>query len=294
MTRSTATTHRPVSAPSTRRRVRAAGRRALRGAPRPARPRGGVRPPARRPHSRRATMTAEPLVTISAPYGAGGSRVGPLLAERLDVPFAERVMRRHVADRVAGPLSDADRAEQPVGRSLGRILRQIAGERPPATPPATRRTQRQMTSTAEPRAGDPRADRRGVPSSWAVPPRSSCATCHTRCTSGCPAPSSCASSRRCSSRTSTRPPRVGARPPKTWPAMRTCVTSTASTPRIRALPPDHRLDAAAAGRLCRDDRRGSVRDARVVGRDRRSGAGCGAARSGYGSDSACAGSSERS
>lgn len=73
-------------------------------------------------------MSAEPLVTISASYGAGGSRVGPLLAERLDVPFAERVMRRNVADRVVGPLEQASREQRPVGRSLGRVLRQIAGE----------------------------------------------------------------------------------------------------------------------------------------------------------------------
>jgi cytidylate kinase len=79
-------------------------------------------------------VSSEPLITISASYGAGGSRVGPLLAERLDVPFAERVMRRRVADRVAGPLAEADRERQPIGSSLGRILRQIAGERSPATP----------------------------------------------------------------------------------------------------------------------------------------------------------------
>jgi cytidylate kinase len=79
-------------------------------------------------------MSTKPLVTISASYGAGGSQVAPLLAERLDVPFAERVMRRHVADRVAGPLSQAGRDRQPAGRSLGRMLRQIAGERTPATP----------------------------------------------------------------------------------------------------------------------------------------------------------------
>lgn len=72
-------------------------------------------------------MSTEPLVTISASYGAGGSRVAPLVAERLDVTFTERVMRRHVADRVAGPLAEARRAQQPVGRSLGRMLRQIAG-----------------------------------------------------------------------------------------------------------------------------------------------------------------------
>jgi cytidylate kinase len=85
-------------------------------------------------------MTA-PLVTISAPYGAGGSRVGPRLAEHLGVPFAERVMRRRVADRVAGPLADARRDQQPIGRSLGRVLRQIASDRAPSTPVTERAEQ---------------------------------------------------------------------------------------------------------------------------------------------------------
>jgi cytidylate kinase len=77
-------------------------------------------------------MSPAPLVTISASYGAGGSRVAPLVAERLEVTFAERVMRRQVADRVAGPLTDARDEHEPIGRSLGRVLRQIAGEHPPA------------------------------------------------------------------------------------------------------------------------------------------------------------------
>ncbi|MDP9377868.1 MAG: cytidylate kinase-like family protein [Actinomycetota bacterium] len=84
-------------------------------------------------------MSPQPLVTISAPYGAGGSRVGPLLAEQLGVPFAERIMRRPVADRVAGPLAQARQERQPVGRSLGRMLRQVAGERPRA--PITERAE---------------------------------------------------------------------------------------------------------------------------------------------------------
>ena len=74
-------------------------------------------------------MSPTPLITISASYGAGGSRVGPLLAERLDVPFTERVMRRRVADRIAGPLVEAKRGQQPLGLSLSRILREIAGDR---------------------------------------------------------------------------------------------------------------------------------------------------------------------
>ncbi len=56
------------------------------------------------------------------------------MAERLGVPFAERIMVRGVADRVARPLAAADRDEQPVGRSLGRTLRQIAAELSPSRP----------------------------------------------------------------------------------------------------------------------------------------------------------------
>ena len=37
----------------------------------------------------RTTMT---LVTLSAPYGAGGSQVGPAVAERLGVPFVDRAI----------------------------------------------------------------------------------------------------------------------------------------------------------------------------------------------------------
>jgi cytidylate kinase len=77
-------------------------------------------------------MSPAPLVTISASYGAGGSRVAPLVAERLEVTFAERVMRRQIADRVAGLLTEARDEHEPIGRSLGRVLRQIAGEQTPA------------------------------------------------------------------------------------------------------------------------------------------------------------------
>ncbi len=73
-------------------------------------------------------MSQSPLVTISASYGAGGSRVAPLVAERLDVAFVERVMRREVADRVAGPLRSATAAKRPLGRSLGRVLREVLAD----------------------------------------------------------------------------------------------------------------------------------------------------------------------
>lgn len=48
-----------------------------------------------------------PVVTISAPYGAGGSVVGPGLAERLGVEFVDRAIPVAVAERLQIPVDDA-------------------------------------------------------------------------------------------------------------------------------------------------------------------------------------------
>ncbi len=40
------------------------------------------------------------LVALSASYGAGGSVIGPAVAERLDVPFVDRAIPLAVADRL--------------------------------------------------------------------------------------------------------------------------------------------------------------------------------------------------
>jgi hypothetical protein len=47
------------------------------------------------------------LVALSAAYGAGGSRIGPALAERLGVPFVDRAIPGAVAERLSVPLDDA-------------------------------------------------------------------------------------------------------------------------------------------------------------------------------------------
>jgi len=73
-------------------------------------------------------MRRPPLVTISASYGAGGSRVGPLLAQALDVDFVERAIPRHVAAGLESPLAEARLQDQHAGRSLGRLLRQLTPE----------------------------------------------------------------------------------------------------------------------------------------------------------------------
>ena len=54
-------------------------------------------------------MDAHPqvrVVTISASYGAGGSIIGPKVAEELDLPFLDRAIPTRVADALSVPLDD--------------------------------------------------------------------------------------------------------------------------------------------------------------------------------------------
>jgi cytidylate kinase len=62
------------------------------------------------------------LITISASYGAGGSEVGPALAERLGVPFVDRAIPAGVADRLGITQEEAHRRDEDVERGLDRIL----------------------------------------------------------------------------------------------------------------------------------------------------------------------------
>ncbi len=55
----------------------------------------------------------KPLVTISAAYGAGGSLVGPRLADRLGVPFLDRAIPVSVADHLEVPREGLTRQELP-------------------------------------------------------------------------------------------------------------------------------------------------------------------------------------
>jgi cytidylate kinase len=67
-----------------------------------------------------------PLVTLSASYGAGGSRLGPQLAERLGVPFLDRAIPAAVAQRLAVPLEDARVHDQSIGSLLSRMVLRLA------------------------------------------------------------------------------------------------------------------------------------------------------------------------
>jgi len=67
-----------------------------------------------------------PVVTISASYGAGGSHVGPRVADRLGVPFVDRAIPVVVAERLTVPLADALRHDEAVRSVLERLLVRFA------------------------------------------------------------------------------------------------------------------------------------------------------------------------
>jgi cytidylate kinase len=66
------------------------------------------------------------VVTLSAPYGAGGAYVGPRLAERLGVPFVDRAIPGEVAQRLSVPLAEAVRHDEAPGSVFERFIRALA------------------------------------------------------------------------------------------------------------------------------------------------------------------------
>jgi cytidylate kinase len=73
------------------------------------------------------TTTADiTLVTISASYGAGGSVVGPALAQRLGVPFVDRAVPTRIADELGISQSAAEKLDEDVERGIDRVLSHLA------------------------------------------------------------------------------------------------------------------------------------------------------------------------
>jgi cytidylate kinase len=66
------------------------------------------------------------VVTISASFGAGGSLVGPAVAERLGIPFVDRAIPAAVADSLAVPLDRALAHDQVLPPAIVRILSKMA------------------------------------------------------------------------------------------------------------------------------------------------------------------------
>lgn len=82
------------------------------------------------------------VVTVSASYGAGGSVIGPLLAERLGVPFLDRAVSASAGDELADPGTEAASSSEDFTRSLWRrifdgfafVAPEGLGELPPPRP----------------------------------------------------------------------------------------------------------------------------------------------------------------
>ena len=79
------------------------------------------------------------IVTLSAAYGAGGSEVGPRVAERLGIEFVDRAIPTAVAERLAVPLREAIGRDEAIGGwfarallSFGQVGPVLAGAAPPA------------------------------------------------------------------------------------------------------------------------------------------------------------------
>ena len=66
------------------------------------------------------------VVTLSATYGAGGSVIGPRVAEALGVPFVDRAIPAEVARRMAIPLEEALARDGRAEHGLGAILASLA------------------------------------------------------------------------------------------------------------------------------------------------------------------------
>jgi Cytidylate kinase-like family len=66
------------------------------------------------------------LVTLSSSYAAGGSQLGPRLAERLRVPFLDRAITSEVAERLAVEEADAEAHQEQVGGLLARVVLRLA------------------------------------------------------------------------------------------------------------------------------------------------------------------------
>jgi cytidylate kinase len=73
---------------------------------------------------------ANSVITISAPYGAGGGIVGPKVAARLGVPFLDRVIPTEVARTLAVPLDEAEAHDERTESRIGHVLAALAASAP--------------------------------------------------------------------------------------------------------------------------------------------------------------------
>ena len=72
------------------------------------------------------SLPRPPVVTVAALYGAGGSVVGPRVAERLGVEFLDRAVPASVAERMGVPEEVVTDYEEQPRSGLGRLIANLA------------------------------------------------------------------------------------------------------------------------------------------------------------------------
>ena len=77
------------------------------------------------------------VVTISASYGAGGSWVGPEVAERLGCRFIDRAIPVQVAERLAVPVAHAEAHDEAAAPRFTRLLASLPNTSGVVVPEAT-------------------------------------------------------------------------------------------------------------------------------------------------------------
>ena len=62
------------------------------------------------------------VVTVSASFGCGGAEIAPAVAERLGLPFYDRVIPAQVAGRLGVPVAEAEANDETITRGLWRLV----------------------------------------------------------------------------------------------------------------------------------------------------------------------------
>ena len=66
-----------------------------------------------------------PVITISASYGSGGSRIGPAVADRIGAQFVDRAIPAQVAARLDVPLDEAQAHDERAAAGLMGLLARV-------------------------------------------------------------------------------------------------------------------------------------------------------------------------
>ena len=66
------------------------------------------------------------VVTVSATFGAGGSEIGPAVAEELGLPFVDRAIPMRVAEKLGVSVADAQAKDETISTGFTRLISTMA------------------------------------------------------------------------------------------------------------------------------------------------------------------------